>query len=112
MIFTLLGVPLLYYSYLSNVENTKIAPKGFEYPTHPHDLIWAPIYGVVLYFIQVWVEKTMTPFFYEICKVKDNEGMRRERAAKSANRFWKCAYYTIAVFFEVYMFSGLPWWPK
>jgi hypothetical protein len=104
VLFSALGFPLLYYCYLINSYG-KANAVNYEWPTHTNDLLIVPVLGLVLYFIQKSFEKAVTPFLYRICKIKDNEDMRNERANRSANRLFKCTYYVLVVCFEVYYFS-------
>jgi len=105
VVFSILGLPMVYYSYKLNIYGKQNAPKDYDWPTSIEELWKAPFLSLVLYYIQLNFEKAVTPFFYSICKVKDDEEMRNERAHKSANRFFKCTYYTVLVIVEVYLFS-------
>ena len=61
--------------------------------------------------LQVAMDKLMQPFFWHVCKEKDDDEIRRVRVEKASVCFYKMVYYMGMVIAEYVIMIDEPWFP-
>jgi len=109
-VFTLICAPFYYGAIKINIFVNERAPEGYRFPKII-DLSWCIVAAIGFSVMQLVLDKISRPFFWHICKEKEDEAVRAVRAEKASYCFFKFVYYTGMTIAEYMIMQQEPWFP-